>query len=332
MKRIHLMSVLSPLAFFLTGCFESGLKGSENAAAPSAPPPTWLSFSVSNLSELPSCNSARESMLYYIESDQSFKVCRSTSWQAINVRGADGASGVAGPAGPAGATGPQGATGAQGPQGIQGLQGAVGPSGSTGATGPAGADGVCTDKTLAVVDAEGDFVGRPITFYVNAAGNSATVPYYAVILSDGARFLTNANSNLSMNYGAYSSNNVAFPVGIDTGSSMANETSGSSPPNSRCIYENTTCTGKCGFANSPAENFIVHEYNASGNILYFRVNGSETFTTISNLNPGSYRSSSGACTYLGPGIGQSITLTKVTNAYTLPTNVQSLTSLRLEMR
>lgn len=320
-------------ASLLIGCTQEKVDNSQTVKPPSTS--QWLAFAASSSATLPACDPSRESMLYYIESDQNFKVCKADGWQTLEIKGADGATGEPGPSGPQGPTGAQGPQGLQGSQGPQGLQGAQGPQGATGAqgaTGPAGSNGVCVDKTLAVVDQEGDFVGRPIMYYLNAGGNAASKPYYVVIMSDGARFLTRNNANLNMNYGAYSGN-LNFPIDIDTGTSMNNETSGSSPPNSRCIYDNTSCTGKCGFANRPEKDFIVHEYDASGNVHYFRATGDETATVISSLNPGSYRNSNGTCTYLGAGIGLNLSLTKVTNNYTLPPGVETLfTNLQLDMR
>ena len=325
---IYLVSILSMVA-----CTKG--KSDDSKGSIPSQKSKWLSFSAASQSSLPTCDSSRDAMLYFIENSNDFRICRGNSWQSIVIAGTDGAPGTQGPAGAQGPQGPQGAQGPQGSQGPQGAQGPQGPQGATGSqgpTGPAGANGVCTDKTLAVVDAEGDFVGRPIMFYLNASGNSVTKPYYAVILPDGAKFLTNSNGNLDMNYGAFWGS-LNFPIDINNGSTMDNDTTGGSPPNSRCVYDNTTCTGKCGFANFPAKDFIVYEYNASGTPLYFRVTGSETSTVVSSLQPGSFRNGAGTCTYLGAGNGANLTLTKVTNSYTLPTGVQTLmTNLKLDMR
>jgi hypothetical protein len=65
-------------------------------------------MSVQTTAELPGCDSASIGFLYYVESSQAFKVCKTTGWTSISI---------------------------QGPQGIQGAQGMQGPSGPQGSAG-----------------------------------------------------------------------------------------------------------------------------------------------------------------------------------------------------
>lgn len=57
---------------------------------------------VSSASELPECGDDTRGLLYYVEDDQEFKVCKSSGWVAIQVTG---------PAGPTGSSGANGSDG-----------------------------------------------------------------------------------------------------------------------------------------------------------------------------------------------------------------------------
>lgn len=83
--------MLAPLLITL-GCSS---KGSSPAPIAASTYP-WNSFSVASDSDLPTCSGDILGRLYFIESSSSFKVCKSTGWTAIDVRGTDGANGAPG--------------------------------------------------------------------------------------------------------------------------------------------------------------------------------------------------------------------------------------------
>lgn len=303
MKKVLVLSV-----FFLTACLEK--KGENSSSTPSPKSSKWFSFSAPSLNDLPECDSSKEGMLYFLSENKTFKVCQNKAWETIDV------------------------SGEKGEVGLKGDPGSIGP---VGPVGQAGAPGQCVDKNLAVVDEEGDFVGRPIFYFLNAAGTIDTQLYYLVTLPDGAKFLSKGNDFSDMNIKAYAYSAVSWPIDLGRGSSMENSTSLLSTINSQCVYPNDSCSGKCGFMNPPKKDFLVYEYDASGKVIYYRPTGNEvaeSHISVSSQITGSYRGWGGTCWTLSPASRQyTIGLTQLNNTYTLPQNVETLiTGLKMEMR
>lgn len=133
-------------------------------------------------SDLPTCDSKRQGVAYYVKAASSFQYCDGSTWAALDLRGPQGAQGLQGVTGPQGNQGPHGlpgATGAQGiqgpiglqgpqgltgPQGPQGLAGPQGPTGPTGATGPQGPTGPTGPQglpgSLRIYQSNGDLIGN----------------------------------------------------------------------------------------------------------------------------------------------------------------------------
>jgi hypothetical protein len=56
----------------------------------------WNVYSVSAVSDLPTCDSSTQARLYHVESESSFYVCKSDGWMFIDLTGETGSTGAAG--------------------------------------------------------------------------------------------------------------------------------------------------------------------------------------------------------------------------------------------
>ena len=103
----------------LAGC----VSGEEDELpAESELPDDWQVHYATSASDLPECVIDRFGWLYYISSDQNFRVCTQLGWEPIDI------SGPAGPAGVPGANGMDGQHGLNGTNGADGMDGQDGPS------------------------------------------------------------------------------------------------------------------------------------------------------------------------------------------------------------
>lgn len=67
-------------------------KGGGGTPAPANGTNAWPNFAVTTSAELPACAGDIIGRMYYIETESTFKVCKTTGWTQINVKGADGTS------------------------------------------------------------------------------------------------------------------------------------------------------------------------------------------------------------------------------------------------
>lgn len=81
--------VTAALALSLVGC-----SGGGSSSSPTVNEYPWNSFSVSALSDLPSCSGDIIGRLYYVETINAFKVCKSTGWVTVNLQGSNGSDGL----------------------------------------------------------------------------------------------------------------------------------------------------------------------------------------------------------------------------------------------
>lgn len=115
-----------------TGGTKSG-KGNEPLGDPNATQAAAVAnaWAVASEDDLPECDAARKGQLYFVESDETFRVCRSNGWAEIDLRGEDGQDGTNGKDGKNGTNGTNGKDGANGATGATGATGAGGSSGAT---------------------------------------------------------------------------------------------------------------------------------------------------------------------------------------------------------
>ena len=121
MNKIHaVLFALMMLTVSLAGCF-----GNDDPVEDETPVETlddWQVHFASSAADLPTCDSATDGRLYYVDADSEFQVCTSSGWDVIDV------SGPAGQDGADGTSGTNGVDGADGSDGIDGTDGANGVS------------------------------------------------------------------------------------------------------------------------------------------------------------------------------------------------------------
>ena len=141
MNKIHaVLFALMMLTVSLAGCF-----GSDDPVEDETPVETlddWQVHFASTAADLPTCDSATDGRLYYVDADSEFQVCTSSGWDIIDV------SGPAGQDGADGTLGANGVDGADGSDGIDGTNGTDGQDGADGTDGNDGADGANGVSTL----------------------------------------------------------------------------------------------------------------------------------------------------------------------------------------
>ena len=119
MKKTHtVLFALMMLTVSLAGCF-----GSDDPVEDETPVETlddWQVHFASSAADLPTCDSATDGRLYYVDADSEFQVCTSSGWDVID---------VSGPAGQDGADGTSGTNGVDGADGSDGIDGADGANG-----------------------------------------------------------------------------------------------------------------------------------------------------------------------------------------------------------
>ena len=119
MNKTHaVLFALMMLTVSLAGCF-----GSDDPDEDETPVETlddWQVHFASTAAELPTCDSATDGRLYYVDADSEFQVCTSSGWDVID---------VSGPAGQDGADGTSGTNGVDGADGSDGIDGADGANG-----------------------------------------------------------------------------------------------------------------------------------------------------------------------------------------------------------
>ncbi|MEZ7993883.1 MAG: hypothetical protein QMC52_01850, partial [Candidatus Poseidoniaceae archaeon] len=92
----------------------------------------WQVHFASTAADLPTCDSATDGRLYYVDADSEFQVCTSNGWDVIDVSG------------PAGQDGADGTSGTNGVDGADGTSGTNGVDGTDGSDGTNGNDGIST--------------------------------------------------------------------------------------------------------------------------------------------------------------------------------------------
>ena len=133
MKRpIALLFCLLMTTMPLAGCFGGG---DDSSNAPDEKLDDWNVHFAATAADLPTCDEDTNGRLYYVEADNQFQVCKTTGWEIIDIRGADGVNGQDGADGYEGRPGRDGENGTNGSDGIDGepgRQGSIGPSGNDG--------------------------------------------------------------------------------------------------------------------------------------------------------------------------------------------------------
>ena len=119
MNKTHaVLFALMMLTVSLAGCF-----GNDDPVEDETPVETlddWQVHFASSAADLPTCDSATDGRLYYVDADSEFQVCTSSGWDVID---------VSGPAGQDGADGTSGTNGVDGADGSDGIDGADGANG-----------------------------------------------------------------------------------------------------------------------------------------------------------------------------------------------------------
>jgi len=85
----------------LAGCFG----GDDSSDASDEALDDWNVHFAATAADLPTCDEDTNGRLYYVEADNQFQVCKTTGWEIIDIRGADGADGEPGKTGRDGSPG-----------------------------------------------------------------------------------------------------------------------------------------------------------------------------------------------------------------------------------
>ena len=120
MNKTHaVLFALMMLTVSLAGCF-----GNDDPVEDETPVETlddWQVHFASSAADLPTCDSATDGRLYYVDADSEFQVCTSSGWDVIDVSGPAGQDGADGSQGAAGTNGTDGSDGTNGNDGISTL-------------------------------------------------------------------------------------------------------------------------------------------------------------------------------------------------------------------
>lgn len=93
MKRpIALLFCLLMITMPMAGCIE----GDDSSDASDKVLEDWNVHFAATAADLPTCDEDTNGRLYYVEADNQFQVCKTTGWEIIDIRGADGADGEPG--------------------------------------------------------------------------------------------------------------------------------------------------------------------------------------------------------------------------------------------
>ncbi|MCH1528392.1 MAG: hypothetical protein L7S46_01540, partial [Candidatus Poseidoniaceae archaeon] len=117
-KLRAVLFALMMLTVSLAGCF--GSDDPDEGETPVETLDDWQVHFASTAADLPTCDSATDGRLYYVDADSEFQVCTSSGWDVID---------VSGPAGQDGADGTSGTNGVDGADGSDGIDGADGANG-----------------------------------------------------------------------------------------------------------------------------------------------------------------------------------------------------------
>jgi hypothetical protein len=255
------------------------------------------SMILSGASDLPTCTSDKNSSLAYLQTEVKFVTCNSGSWQDTSL------APLKGEAGATGAVGAVGATGVTGSQGLTGPTGAQGSTGGAGTTGIQGAQGLTGPSIAIFSNSDSTLIG-----YMNNLTTSVGAVLYQnsqMIMPDGAHFLSYADN-------AYAMSNVTYKGFVTTGTTLFGRfafvnyinTSGSPSGTITCYYPNTTCTGSCGWIQTPVRNSLMLEYDNAGAAKFYKVGASlTTVATVDLVNNLSYRMSNGTCQQFTSNLG-----------------------------
>ena len=130
MKRTHqaIFLALMMATMSLAGCFGGDDKGSDEDETPVETLDDWQVHFANTASDLPECNDDRGGWLYYVITDENFRVCTQFGWELVDITGPSGADGTNGVDGVNGADGQNGADGTDGVDGTGGMDGQDGSS------------------------------------------------------------------------------------------------------------------------------------------------------------------------------------------------------------
>ena len=107
MNKTHaVLFALMMLTVSLAGCF-----GGDDPVEDETPVETlddWQVHFASSAADLPTCDSATDGRLYYVDADSEFQVCTSSGWDVIDVSGPAGQDGADGTSGTNGVDGADG--------------------------------------------------------------------------------------------------------------------------------------------------------------------------------------------------------------------------------
>ncbi len=119
MNKTHaVLFALMMLTVSLAGCF-----GSDDPVEDETPVETlddWQVHFASSAADLPTCDSATDGRLYYVDADSEFQVCTSSGWDVIEVSGPAGQDGADGTSGTKDDGAEDGADGTNGTDGSDG--------------------------------------------------------------------------------------------------------------------------------------------------------------------------------------------------------------------
>ncbi len=102
MKRpIALLFCLLMITMPMAGC----IGGDDSSDASDEVLDDWNVHFAATAADLPACDEDTNGRLYYVEADNEFQVCKTTGWEIIDIRGADGADGEPGKTGRDGSPG-----------------------------------------------------------------------------------------------------------------------------------------------------------------------------------------------------------------------------------
>lgn len=108
------------------------------------------------------------------------------------------------------------------------------------------------------------FIGYTINAY-----HATYRDLFRIILSDGAQFISRIQQTISpIGYSDYMQNTLLYTNSNPTNDDPINQII--------CYYQNTTCSGQCGWHNRPERNSILREYNSSGQIVYRKSTASDS--------------------------------------------------------
>jgi len=77
--------------FTLNACNNGG--GSSGSVQPITPASPWNSYAVTSAADLPTCTGDIVGRLYFLETENEFRVCKSTGWTTIVINGTSGTNG-----------------------------------------------------------------------------------------------------------------------------------------------------------------------------------------------------------------------------------------------